>query len=1069
MASKDGSARRSSRPSADPLHIAKRKRLIAEEFARSGTHSAIKKSISWGDIGRHDTGSPTKRGRVSLSESITPGLSDMSTPTPINRPRPSLKSSSGQKSILISRPNTQSKGESTSKPAPVSQQTPPRFTLRAPTPQRPQTQPEVINLISDENSQSDQNPKSVDSRDAEVQPHSHPSGSKQGSQSQQNIDSPALASPTSDVGTQYQEQNIPSDDRPVPQSHRPSPGPSSGVIVSQKRPAGNPSAQAAGKHSLALPTSPSRRKRRTSEIGIQTIPDKEVDWLGDLDIEDSMSAIEISRVWAEKRSGANAEQELSRELHQQPESEPDEPLAGNFLDEFEGRSPNNGVAAENLDSHGHSEQTGEFQEQSSQPGEQDVEAQDVDPEDILGHAPASSRASSPAALPAPISQSGRLESGTTRYRPSATSPLRFPSFPPRESISIHPPASVQPYPFGIQGRKPAGATEPSQKDKNVAQADVEPRPFSFSQPNPYVAGPRARSRLYTPQPVPPPRNMNLNELRAAPTLGRSTLGAQPATEPTKSAEHNSSRAESDIAKSSESGVRSLKAAPTLGRSTDWGLVSPSRPAASDSGERHRLDLGHQPTGYGVGYGSVPEVPSDYPSRPPSSPEHYAWEVEPVHASTPHRMVTQMSTMAKALTQDKSVKANPLAETPQASTLAELEKKRRYSVAPLAESKKIRRDYDTVESNAVPNVRAHRDMYDESGRRSWVPKRPNMKRALDAPTPSAKKVVKSKYPAPVVEVPEPADEVRGQTLPESAVESRAETFEPVSYGEPMQEHQMELDEQPGQALEYETRDKATRPSTEIAETPQSTRIRDPYDLATSELYSNRFTSEQAEQVASPKPADYAYVPHSNKPDASAMQVDEPLYVNATQEGNLAFTPVTERVPPSSEAKSSQRTRFDGRSTKKAHSRPKRPSSGLLITPARQPVWSPPRTRLSLGGRSGISLLQVSKSDQDILIQAGLRPILKRLSDAHGFTVDVVAGVYQETGSLRETEDTLEKMKNSAERTRASISRRRSTVEVLHGEERGLDERDNSEISGDNNDHLNWDTSRMSSRILFGEGL
>ncbi|KAH7336004.1 hypothetical protein B0J17DRAFT_668686 [Rhizoctonia solani] len=71
-----------------------------------------------------------------------------------------------------------------------------------------------------------------------------------------------------------------------------------------------------------------------------------------------------------------------------------------------------------------------------------------------------------------------------------------------------------------------------------------------------------------------------------------------------------------------------------------------------------------------------------------------------------------------------------------------------------------------------------------------------------------------------------------------------------------------------------------------------------------------------------------------------------------------------------------------------------------------------------------------------------------------------------GSLKETEDTLEQMKNSAERMRVSISRRRSTVEVLHGEERDLDERDNSEASGDNNEYLNWDTSRMSSRILFG---
>ncbi|KAH7336005.1 hypothetical protein B0J17DRAFT_61098 [Rhizoctonia solani] len=229
MASKNGSARRSSRPSADPLHIAKRKRLIAEEFAREGTHSAIRKTISWGDIGRHGSDSPTKRGRVSLSESITPGLSDMSTPTPINRPRPSLKSSSAQKSILVSRPNTQPKRESTSNPASMSQSAQPRITFRAPSddpaPQRPQTQPEVINLISEETSPSDQNPMSIDSGDAVAEPRSLPSGPKQASKSQQSTDPPAPASPTFDVGTQYQEQIIPKDDRPISQSHRPSPVP----------------------------------------------------------------------------------------------------------------------------------------------------------------------------------------------------------------------------------------------------------------------------------------------------------------------------------------------------------------------------------------------------------------------------------------------------------------------------------------------------------------------------------------------------------------------------------------------------------------------------------------------------------------------------------------------------------------------------------------------------------------------------------------------------------------------------------------------------------------------------
>jgi alanyl-tRNA synthetase len=121
---------------------------------------------------------------------------------------------------------------------------------------------------------------------------------------------------------------------------------------------------------------------------------------------------------------------------------------------------------------------------------------------------------------------------------------------------------------------------------------------------------------------------------------------------------------------------------------------------------------------------------------------------------------------------------------------------------------------------------------------------------------------------------------------------------------------------------------------------------------------------------------------------------------------------------------------------------------------------------MGGRSGISLIEVSKSDQDILVQAGLRPILKRLSQTHGFTVDVVAEVYQETGSLKDTEDTLERMKHSAEKTRVSISRRRSTLGILSGEQREPVGRGSPEASQTNNDYLNWDTSRMGSRILFG---
>ncbi|CAE6501129.1 unnamed protein product [Rhizoctonia solani] len=1057
----DGSARRGPRPSADPFHIAKRKKLIAEEFAYNGTHSAIKKTISWGDIGRHGTESPSKRARTSLSQSITPGLSDMSTPTPINRPRSSLKTPNSQKSILVSprpRPNTQSKRESIGRSASILQQSQPDFTFRAPKGpalQRPQSQPEVINLISDETPQSDKN-SNVPGKGDKVARAPNLSAS-QATQSPQIVDPPAPVSPTSDAGTQYREQDILDDNQPG-LGHILSPRPNN-AIVSQKRPADHSSPHATNAQSSFLPTSPSRRKRRTSEIGIQTISDKEVDWLGDLDLDDSVSAVEISRVWADRRSGSKAADAGPGS----PEPEPEEPLTGNFLDEFEGRSVNNEEEVPGDLGDTGDRVMAEVPEEHDKSDEQDDEGRAVDQEGVPGRVPASSRASSPLANPT-SSQGSKPSANIVSQPPPVSSPLRFPTSPPYESIPDIPQSSVQPYPFNLQERKPLGASGRSQKDTNGAQVDVQPRPFSSSQPNPFAAGPRARSRLYTPQPAPPTRNRNLNELRAAPTLGRSTLeGSQPAVDLVNSADATSSRAESDDAsKRSGPKAKTLKAAPTLGRSTDWGHVSPARPVTADSNETNGPNLGHQPTDYDAEYGSVPEAPSSLPSRPPSSPAPHHWEVESMHASTPHRLVTRMSPLAQDLTREaKSTKATSLADSTQPLTLAALEKRRRSSVAPLAESKKIRREYDTVESITVPNLRAHKDTYDESGRRTWIPQRPSMKRALDAPGPGIKKVVGPKYPAPVAEESEPAEEARGQVLPESVLESRAETFEPVPYGESMQEHQMELD--------GETADKAPRPSTEIAETPQSTRIRDPFDLTTSELQSRRFTSEPLERVVPPKPIDYAYVLPPIQSGASIVRENEPPVVNDRQKGEPTLAPVVEPITPGSQVKPSQSSRSDGRPTKKVPSKSKRRSSGLHITPGRQPVWSPPRTRLSMGGRSGISVLQVSKSDQEILVQAGLRPILKRLSQAHGFTVDVVAGVYQETGSLKDTENTLEKMKHSAERTRVSISRRKSTLEVLHGEGQDFTGRDSSEVSDANNDYLNWDTSRMSSRILFGEGL
>ncbi|CAE6437776.1 unnamed protein product [Rhizoctonia solani] len=1033
--------------SADPHHIAKRKRLIAEEFARDGTHAGIRKTISWGDIGKHGTDSPKKRPRTSLSQSITPGLSDMSTPTPVNRLRSSLKSSNSQKTTLVSsqnRPNTQSNKEFTGKPAPILQQPQPQFTSqvpsRGPSPQKPQTQPEVINLVSEETPRSNQNAQPLSNGTRKAEASNLPSRIERATESRQNVDAPVPTSPISEVGVQYQEQDIIDTDEPQSPGHVPLRA-SSSANATLNLAVDRPDSEAASKHLSSQRDSQPQRKRKTSNMGIQTIPDKDVDWLGDIGADDSMSAVEISRVWAEQRSGPKSSDEPDR--YREPLSEPEEPLTGNFLDEVEDLLEDKGRMPQDLSNTEPLEATEDPNELNRQDQGQEFE------EDIRVHAPLSRSPSPVRSLP-----SGQI------VKPSAiipaSSPLHFPSSPPRETTNDDPQSSIRPYPFNLQGDRLAGTTDRLNTDTNAPQVDTQRHPLSLSQPNPFITGARARSRLYTPQPVPPARHRDSNQLRAAPTLGRSMLEA---TEPSTTSTNNSTHKPEITSKDLDSKVKILKAAPTLGRSTDWGHASPSRPVPADSNEKDGPSTGQQPTDYDAEYSSIPEAPSSFPLRAPSSPAH-DWEVEPLHASTPHRLVTQMSPIAHDLIRDNALaKTAPPAENIPPTTLADFEKRRRSSIAPLTGSKKIRREYDTVESNAVPQLRAHRDAYDESGRRSWVPKRPAMKRALDVPPSSTKKSVGSSYPPPVEEGPEPAEERRGQVLSESALESRAETLEPVSYGKTMQEHQVEFGEQPWKTHLHETEDRAPHPPTEISETPQSTRVRDPYDLATSEL---RFESEQPRPVAPPKPTDFAY----DQPTSSTTR--EYHSVNISQAEPLP-PPMVGRVGPESQSASPQRIRLDRRSTKKAPSRPKRPSSGLQITPARQPVWTPPRTRLSMGGRSGISVIEVSKSDQDILVQAGLRPILKRLSQTHGFTVEVVAGVYQEAGSLKDTEDTLERMKHSAEKTRVNISRRRSTLGILSGEQREIAERDSSEVSETNNDYLNWDTSRMSSRILFGEGL
>ncbi|QRW24218.1 hypothetical protein RhiXN_10542 [Rhizoctonia solani] len=801
MPTHSGFTRRGPRLSADPQHIAKRKRLIAEEFARDGKHAAIRKTISWGDIRKHDTDSPNKRSRTSLSQSITPGLSDIE--------------------LLSINPTLQQR-ESAGKPSPILKQPPPQITLqsasRGTSPQRSQAQPEIINLVSDETSQSNERSQSHSNEARVEQASDLPSSVEQTTKLGKSVGSLAPTPPISEAGVQYQEQDVLEHNRSL----------SPRYIHSHASPRAN--------QSLArTPDSQLRRKRKTSNMGIQTIPDKDVDWLGDINADNSISAVEISRIWAEQRSGPKASEESNR--FREPTSEPDEPLTGNFLDEVEGQLADEDEAAGDL---------------SYAKPSKAIE----DPNELNRQDPAQA-----------------LNQDIPNRMPTSRSPSPIAC----ETIGSHPQSFTRPYPFDLKGRKLAGATDRT----DAPQVDSQPRPVSLSQPNPFVSETRARSRLYTPQPAPPSRQKDLSELRAAPTLGRSMLEAtKPLSVSTNNGTYKTAFKDSDFK------ANTLKAAPTLGRSTDWGHASPSRRVASRSNEKD----------------GASGAPSSFPLGPPSSPSN-GWEAESINASTPHRLVTQMSTMAQSLIPENvSVKGASLSDEFPPITLADLERRRRSSIASLAESKKIRREYDTIESNAVPQLRAHRDTYDESGRRTWVPKRPGMRRALDVPPSSTKKPIRTKYQPPVEESEE-AEERLSYDPPESARESRTETFDPVPYGETMQEHQVETGGLPGKTYFHETKNRDPRPPTEISETPQSTRVRDPYDLATSELQefqSQRFESEQPRM----KPIDFAYIlPH----DRSALSTGRKDHSAHATRNQLVPSP---EVGRGSQPVSPQRIKLDG---------------------------------------------------------------------------------------------------------------------------------------------------------------
>ncbi|KAG9075768.1 hypothetical protein FS749_012524, partial [Ceratobasidium sp. UAMH 11750] len=158
-------------------------------------------------------------------------------------------------------------------------------------------------------------------------------------------------------------------------------------------------------------------------------------------------------------------------------------------------------------------------------------------------------------------------------------------------------------------------------------------------------------------------------------------------------------------------------------------------------------------------------------------------------------------------------------------------------------------------------------------------------------------------------------------------------------------------------------------------------------------------------------------------------------------------------------------FSSKRPRSSRSKRKSELSGLQFTPAPRPG----RTRLSLGGRSGPAVEQVSERDAQILQKAGLKPTLKRLSHAHGFTTEVVADVYQEHGDLKETEEALREMKRSAKRTRTKIARRMSFGDSIMDVSRGTEQEPGSaeEEEAEGDVFSGFDTTRTRRDILFGD--
>ncbi|KAG8775228.1 hypothetical protein FRC12_001604 [Ceratobasidium sp. 428] len=464
--------------------------------------------------------------------------------------------------------------------------------------------------------------------------------------------------------------------------------------------------------------------------------------------------------------------------------------------------------------------------------------------------------------------------------------------------------------------------------------------------------------------------------------------------------------------------------------------------------------------YDAEYGSVPDVPSAVSQSEPQEPPHIiisssptnngTWTLQRNRSSTPQFQSTLPRSGPPVLHVDSPPVRNKhrarrpglATSTPRPVSLVSLGKRRRSSLAPSQSqetprpvSKKIRREYDTVESGAFPkNTRAHEDTYDQWGRKRWVPDRPLMHRAPEVE--EAKKIARP-IERRVVISPESESEAanpdEGEAPPEdtAAADGSAQQGDGIIGQETAPENQEQESGEPRENFS----------STEVPETPQL----GPFA---------QFSESILEPIDKPSP-----------PIAGPSRIADKAPVFVAE----APTPAVARSsPPASAPRSREQSRaspfvsFSSRRPRSRGSKRNSELSGLQFTPGS----GPDRTRLSLGHRSGPAVEQVSERDAQILQKAGLKPTLKRLSQAHGFTTEIVADVYQEHGDLKETEEALREMKRSAERTRVKIARRvsmrDSTMGVFHGRQQEGESDD--EVEADT--FSAFDATRTRREILFG---